>query len=254
VDICKRAYSPNAWAGYEDQFGVGDGQDLPNNAIQLLGWYIFEHGEEHLVYDASHKLTRELARSRLIQNIRKEYYQKGNLPPSKNDTIPHYDFGFADQFISLALARWRDLSGVPVPAFLGSFLYQVKSLDNGRIGFRIDNDTTLESGTHIAGRKPSEFSGSVEDLIEADPSKANQPVLQLIANNDIISIVSSRARDKTSGTMGGGNFYQTFTWTEEELCLTQMVYIPSEVWRVLNEIESWSDYGRYTSDPDFLIR
>ena len=47
---------------------------------------------------------------------------------------------------------------LPLSALLGSIIYQVKTLPNDRVGFRIDNDTTIESGTHIGDGPSGEYS------------------------------------------------------------------------------------------------
>jgi flagellin-like hook-associated protein FlgL len=45
---------------------------------------------------------------------------------------------------------------LPLSCVIGTFRYQIKSLEDGWTGFRIDNRTDLASGTHVATKFPSE--------------------------------------------------------------------------------------------------
>ncbi|HLB49033.1 MAG TPA: hypothetical protein VJL59_18640 [Anaerolineales bacterium] len=53
---------------------------------------------------------------------------------------------------------------LPISSVLGTAHYQIKTVDNGEsVGFRIDNRTDPESGTHIAGISPGGFAGNMHD-------------------------------------------------------------------------------------------
>jgi hypothetical protein len=111
---------------------------------------------------------------------------------------------------------------------------------------------TLESGTHISGRKPEDFSGSLEALIGENPHLADRPFSEVI-NMDyhgqpIISILRSRNVYQTTGNNGGGSLYQTFTWTEKyDPCLAWL--LPHELVSSLFDIQVWGNYDRVTKHP-----
>ena len=244
VWICKMAYSPDAWSMYKGSFGLG-GKFLPTTAHELMGWFIFEHLYRDLLFNGTEPLTQELAVSSIAQIVRNKYYREG-----ETSTSVYYPF-HADDYLMTLFGDSRNSVGeasLPITAFIGSFWYQVKTLPNGRIGFRIDNDTTLESGTHIRDRFPGQYRGSVEELIQQEPSVANQPIRQVIRNNPVLSILSSKTRQQTIGSEGGGNMYETFVWSERyDECAGWMMYLfndPSK-W----DVQSWPDFRAYTEDP-----
>jgi hypothetical protein len=87
---------------------------------------------------------------------------------------------------------------------VGSFIYQVKTVDSGqRVGFRIDNDTTLASGTHIGGRKQPPADDSVEQLIDRDSSQKNRPLRDVIREHRAV-VRTARALSARNG--------QAYTW------------------------------------------
>jgi hypothetical protein len=206
--------------------------------------YIYEYGARHLYFGGTDRLTRELAVSSTVHDVRLRYYEEGDTAGPVE-----YEFGHAPFFATL-------ITGGPfsVASFVGGFRYQVRTLE-GRVGFRIDNDTTLESATHLAGRYSSGgYRGSVEDLITANPSLGTMPLVQIIADHThypVMSILSRRSREETEAPMGGGDFYQTFTWTEVyDPCLAQL--LPWQVRAYLLEIGSWWDFARWT-EPVFEV-
>ncbi len=238
VAICHMAYNKDAWNFSEDYVET----ILPTSAFNLFIWYVNEFGDDHLNFDGSQPLTKELATSVSIQILRKKYYQAGNL----NKEL--YKFNGKEVIESL-LVDTRS-SWLPITQYLGSFWYQVKKTSNGRVGFRIDNDSTLESGTHIAGRFPEEgYQGSVEELIYNNPSLANQPLEKVIKENRVISIISSQTRNDTNDPNGGGTMYQTFTWTEiSDQCLPYFMYfsLPTSVLEQFLDIKPWYGFESVT--------
>jgi RHS repeat-associated protein len=66
VEICKTAYNMNMWN--KGMFNFDSGAGLPTTVADLMGWYIYEHGPEHLYFDGKQPLTIELAKSTLIIN------------------------------------------------------------------------------------------------------------------------------------------------------------------------------------------
>ena len=117
------------------------------------------------------------------------------------------------------------------------------------MGFRIDNDTTLESGTHIRGRFGYEgYQGSVEGALELDPLLAVMPVQYVMGRFRVISILSPLTREETSSFLGGGNMLQRFVWSErrDESCAGYMYEMNNPS---LLDVDVWPDYWLYTSDP-----
>ncbi len=250
VDICRTAYSMEAWSDWS--FGLD--KDLPTSAHELMGWYLFEIGKDHLYFDGKQPLTVELAQTSLINDIRNWYYTGGDvIKPIQ------YKFNHLEYIATLGLDSRHSIfkGSLPISFFLGSFYYQVRSTyDRGgpRVGFRIDNDTTLESGTHFVGRYAEQgFEGSVERLIERDSSLANMSLYQLIhdeasGGSKLISILTPGSREETKYPLGAGNLYQTFAWSEKyDPCLAGL--IPQKVFAFMLDIQVWDNYDSYTQDP-----
>lgn len=125
VNTCKLAYSKDAWDGSNFNFGG----DLPTSGNDLFGWYIFERGNAHLIFDADEPLTKELSKSILINNKRFEYYRLGETP---DKSFKLYQFNYPEQLQCFTdIAFTGDLLSVPISCVLGSFYYQIKTVDNG---------------------------------------------------------------------------------------------------------------------------
>ena len=257
VGICKAAYSNTAWFPLKWSFQLDGG--LPTSAHDLFGRYVFETGSTSLFFDANEPLTRELAVSSLVQQVRNWYYRPGS---ATNDPLGRYAGGdtsdavlypfefaeYATTLIGDSRNSWRQPS-LPISQFLGSFWYQVRTTREGRVGFRIDNDTTLESGTHIGGRFRHEgYQGSVEGAMELDPLLAIMPVQYVMGRVRVISILSPLTREETSSFLGGGNMLQRFVWSErrDENCAGYMYQMNNPS---LLDVDLWRDYRLYTSDP-----
>jgi RHS repeat-associated protein len=237
IATCKMAYDKNAW-GLSIHSWHGK---LPSTTAELFAWYLNEYGDEHLYFDAAEPLTKELATSLAIHEIRTKLY--------KGEDVGYDMYKFnGPEFIS-AILDVQSIS-IPITHFLGSFIYQVKKLPDGRVGFRIDNDTTLESGTHFVFRFPPEYRGSVEQLIQLQPELGKKPLEEIAKEYNVISILSPRTREMTSGSMGGGNMYQTFTWTERnDSCLanTLIRLLPRQTIETLLDMKVWFNYETETT-------
>lgn len=233
VEICQIAYNKRAW-------NIKSPNRTPQTTQELWAWYLNESGtNNHLYFDGSQRLTRELAKSILIHDVRRKFYLNGDI---KQPELYKFNMG---EIIASSIYDLRN-SPFSVTQFIGSFWYQVVRLPSQRIGFRIDNDTTLESGTHFAGRFPDDgFGGSVEELIISNPSLADQPLDKVVRENPVISILQSRTREGTNDPMGGGNAYQTFTWSEKyNECFADLM--PWQVFESLIDIKMWTDFKKYT--------
>jgi hypothetical protein len=222
VDICRAAYTSASWATVPIR-GFDFTSDLPRTAHDLFGWFLYDHRGKHtdrLYFDANQPLTQEVAKTGEIDQIRAWYYT-GQLGAGG---IREYQFGILQQLQSFTdLYKSIGDVSVSISMLMGSFWYQIVPLEGGnRIGFRIDNDTTLSSGSHVPGRYESGgyFLKSVEDLIHDNSSLANKPIAEIIRDPDtypVISILENRTREETGG-QGGGNLYQTYLWSEEYDC------------------------------------
>jgi RHS repeat-associated protein len=252
VELCRASYNKENWN--KDIYRFGLGQDLPKTAHELFGWYVHEwrgkYKSDRLFFDGNEPLTRELATTSLVSDLRRRYYWRG-----ENLSGPtHYDFKFL-QYIQTGLLDISSFQSVPISFFMGSFWYQIKAVGSDRVGFRIDNDVTLESGSHIAGRfQDDEYFDSVEDLISPArrPDLANKSLAELIRDPEqykLISILGRRTKEETEGSQGGGNLYQTFTWTERHDCYVRMHPLEGRPLPLL-DIQVWSDFRRNTTDPE----
>jgi RHS repeat-associated protein len=235
VATCKAAYDKVMW-----RIPITPGKGLPTDTSELFDWYINEYGDDHLYFDGNQPLTTELATSLSIQNIRGMFYQNGEL------SLKEFQFNLPDALGSLFVDSSRfGVFPLTLTQFLGSYWYQVKALDNCRVGFRLDNDTTLSSGSHLLGRfKEGGYYGSVEDLIGRKPGIADEPLEQVLRENTtLISILTDRKRNETGGN-GGGTMYQTFTWTEKRGEWRN--FLPWEALRNMLDIQDWNDYAAHT--------
>jgi hypothetical protein len=245
VDICKSAYSKANWETVPIH-GFDFTSDLPATAHDLFGWFLYDHRgkreTDRLYFDANQPLAQELAKTDEMNQLRTWYYT-GQL---KERGIREYQFDLLQQLQAL-MDAWKSAGklSLPISMVLGSFWYQVVPLDNGhRIGFRIDNDTTLSSGTHVALRHETPQSLYVEDMISDYTSLKSKPIRQLIAEYPmIISILHNRTKKET-GNAGGGNLYQTYLWSEEYDCDWFF-----DVWRYVrpHDLQVWDGVG--TIDP-----
>jgi RHS repeat-associated protein len=249
VATCRAAYNKANWN--KSIYGFKLDQELPTRAHDLFGWFLFEwrgkYNTDRLFFDAEQPLTRELAKDSQLTFVRDKYYN--NDPDVGGPTLYKFatgDFGLS-LFESLETAGERSLS---IGFFMGSFYYQVKTLPNDRIGFRIDNDTSLASGTHVVYRFEDEgFTDSVEQLINSDPSLGDKTLQELLRDTEhyhILSILSNKT-GRTTGGQGGATLYQTYYWTEKRACnlLERWFGDPTadmQVW-------PWSDFESKTADP-----
>jgi len=261
VNICRAAFNKNNWALMPFNLNT---KDLPTSGHDLFGRYLFEsyQGKTNwLKFNANEQLTRELAKGTLINDVRTWYYTGGDrgghtTPPYPGgDTTGAFRYNFGGvEFLGTMMFDTGDAglqATLPLEFVLGSFNFQVLRVGD-RLGFRIDNDMTLESGTHISGRKPEDFSGSLEDLIGKNPHLANEPFSKVInmdyQGKPIISILSSQFAENTTGNNGGGSLYQTFTWTERyDPCLANL--LPQQLVLSLFDIQVWSNYDLVTKHP-----
>ena len=191
----------------------------PERAIDLLGDYFCERGPTSIVFFGDDTLTIELARSVLLDAVRKEFYTTGDISVPKESKFDIPEFGMA--LLDAINVGTGEIS-FPLTHFLGSFDYQAVTSSSGRVEFQIDNRTDLASGTHIPPRYPPyderENPYSLEQFIQEHPEMENEGVLDVLMDHtEIVSILEPRTRQETGFFMGGGNMYQTFKWSEQHL-------------------------------------
>ncbi|MBU1661251.1 MAG: RHS repeat-associated core domain-containing protein [Chloroflexi bacterium] len=248
IEICKKGFDQNSWNRSWFNFNG----DLPTTGQDLFGWYLFEHGDDHLVFNGPEFLNYDLASSKLLDNKRIGYYTSGGT-----DKPVEYEFYNNEQaqcFMDFA-HMLNPNSVIPVTCVLGSFYYQIKTLDMGEyVGFRIDNRTDLSSGSHYAGHFPKKYENSVEGLFERGEITGLESLYSLYKDErlGLLSILKPRTRgqtqvyrDVTGFQLGGGIMDQTYVWKEKrDSCrYSRFDFLYSDI-----EIEPWYDYKAYT-DP-----
>lgn len=211
-------YSSQTWQC--DELPAEERQAPPETVSEMWTDYICERGPEHVILDGSNPLTVELARSELVDRIRRQYYAGGE--PLTEETlefnIPEFVSATGDMIAGL---RGRDTVEFSVTHFIGSFDYTIEPEDD-RLRFAIVNQTDRASGTHFPMRFPSGgYTQSVEALVEANPGIADTYLLELLGSSryPVVSILEPKSREETleAEGEGGGAFIQTFTWTEQVL-------------------------------------
>ena len=204
----------------------------------MLADFICERGPERVVYSGQDGLTLEVARSRVIHDLRMRFYDEGNIPRPGDSreyqfNPPEYALAVEDVLVGGEL--------LPIMHFIGSFDYSIKGLlgQGGgyeRVLFRVDNQTDLASGTHIPGQFPTEAERlnplTLEQAISNEPGLAQQSAIDVILNyrdqrdRPIVALLRPLRREQTGG-QGGGAMQQTFFWSERYLsCGLQMLPWP----------------------------
>jgi hypothetical protein len=210
----------------------------PEHAIDLLADYLCERGPSAVAFSGNDALTKELARSILMDAVRREFYASGDISVPKERKFNPPEFGLA---LLDAINVGTGEIYLPLTHFLGSFDYRVVKSTSGRVEFQINNRTDLASGTHIPLRYPPNGEGdnpySLEQFIQEYPDMENEGVLDiLMIHPEIVSILSPRERQFTGFLMGGGNMYQAFKWSERYLDCGLLEKLPWPVYLLLADI------------------
>ncbi len=193
---------------------------LPTSTGELTADFICERGPDHVLFDGSSQLTLELARSPLLDRVRREFFEKkGDVPAGKELRFNVPEYGMA----SLDLVSSGFRRDVPITQFLGSFDYTVDRLGSERAQVRIDNQTDRSSGTHFVGRFPPGHERnnplSMEQIIDERPELASMSALQMFLEyrdtrgNPVVSVLRPMLRTETQGS-GSGVMRQAFSWSE----------------------------------------
>lgn len=148
------------------------------------------------------------------QEVRSEFYAAYDSMMR----LPRTFVPFNGPEFALATLDMRLWDLVPIAHFIGSFYVEVVPLPSGRIGFRIDNDTSLESASHFRGRYPQEgYILSVEEVIERNQGLRSEPQRTVVSRYPVVSILRPLRRSETHGAEGDGLMWQTYTWSERWL-------------------------------------
>jgi len=203
---------------------LNPGWSKPERAIDLLADYLCEretnsNDPDSIIFYGNDTLTIELARSVLLDAVRKEFYTTGDISVPKESKFNITEFGIA---LIDAINLGTGKISYPLTHFLGSFDYKVIKSSPDRVEFQIDNRTDLASGTHIPLRYPPyeerDNPYSLEQYIHEYPEMENEGVLDVLMDHpEIVSILEPKTRQETGFLMGGGNMYQTFKWSERQL-------------------------------------
>jgi RHS repeat-associated protein len=217
IAICQTAYDQASWTridGTDCSRRRGAQWSTPQTVDDLFEDWLCERGPEHVHFSGADSLTRALARSGVLHNIREKFYQGGENP------IPEVAYRFnAAEFLYATDDIARGELGVS--HFLGTFDYSVSLSILGRVIFRVHNQTDRASGSHFRGLFEEEgYINSLEELVDDNPQLAKEPLGKVVNPNSgyyVISVLRGQNREETSGSVGGGVMEQTFTWSERRL-------------------------------------
>lgn len=213
-----------------------DGQYLSSDRVRDLWYdYLCERGPEQRVFDGDDPLTRELAASELVDQIRRAYYQEQADISGATMKFNVGEFMSATVDMLLKARKGPEDVEFSLTHFMGSFTYSVERLGD-RLYFTIENRTDLASGTHLPLRFPDAgYTASLEMLVAQEPQLADAYLLELVQSNKfpIISVLEAKSRQETRDEVdeGGGNLHQTFTWSEP--------YLTN-----FDDLPTWPDYVR----------
>lgn len=197
--------------------------------------YLCERGPEHRVFDGDDRLTQELFAAELVDQIRREYYRQEEDITGATVKFNVEEFMSATLDMLLKARRRPQHVEFSLTHFMGSFSYSVERVGD-RLYYTVENQTDLASGTHLPLRFPDAgYTQSLETLVAQEPQLADAFLLELIQSNryPLISLLQAKSRQETreASAEGGGNFRQTFTWSEP--------YLPG-----FEELPPWPDYVR----------
>jgi hypothetical protein len=182
--------------------------------------YLCERGPEHRYPDGNDQLTVELARSALLDRVRREFYTSGEQPATSTLAFNGGEFVSATGDVLVHFKDTEDLE-FSITHFMGSFEYTAQR-EGDRLRVTVHNQTDRASGTRFPLRFPQDgYTQDLETLVEQDPAAAQAYVLEVIrsAGYPVASILKPKTREETLAAAGegGGVFEQTFTWAERRL-------------------------------------
>jgi hypothetical protein len=172
-----------------------DRQPLPSDTVKEL-WldYLCHRGPEHRTLDGRTTLTHDLARSELVDQIRRQFYSGEPLDEATlYFNIPEFLSATVDMLTMMHELQRYEFS---ITHFIGSFDYSVIR-EGDRLRYVIHNQTDRSSGTHIPLRFPEGgYTLSLEELVRQKPALDNAFMLEVIhsGKSPIISILEAKNR------------------------------------------------------------
>ncbi|MBE0411756.1 MAG: RHS repeat-associated core domain-containing protein, partial [Anaerolineales bacterium] len=251
VRMCQDFYSMDTWKPYIDCNKRSQDPWVKRDRVSgLFIDYLCELGPETVDYYANDKLTKELAKSNLVNEVRRKFYPTGvDIPISLPQLDRQVNFEGFQVFMSTLELIAKNTGSYMLPDmnithFLGSVDFAIYNLPSDRIGIYVHNRTDLSSGTHFPMRYEPEYRSSVEDIISKFPHLKKEQLQTIVNQYPVISILNDRTRSETQGMRGGGNMDQVFVWSEKRLnCTTKK--LPWPVYLLFTEYGSWTDYEHY---------
>ncbi len=220
LEAARTLYSAEAWGCLERSEAPGSEHPTPQTVGEMWDDYICERGPEHITLDGSSPLTAELARSELLDRIRRSYYAGTDEAVEDMLAFNISEFVSATGDVLITMQE-RDEMAISITHFIGSFEYSVEP-EGDRLRYTVTNQTDLASGTHIPLRFPDAgYTATVESLVEEDPLLAQAYIGEVIVSEryPIVALLDPKTRAQTADEAGegGGVFVQTFTWTEARI-------------------------------------
>jgi RHS repeat-associated protein len=221
MGIASQIYDKGTWGcALRTDDGIFDTDTIDN----LWMDYICEFGPRDRVFGQHTRLTKELAQTQRIANMRAQFYAQNGQPLTSDIGDQMNPSGFGDAKV---LDVFRTGQPITITDFLGGFnswsvTRQQSASGQDVVRFEIYNETTLASGTRIGFKKegteelsylryylnPAPYNrdgSSVVDTLQIDTSRYS-----LIT---VLSAKESRNPDNRWGT-GGGTMTQRFVWEE----------------------------------------
>jgi RHS repeat-associated protein len=212
---------------------------LPSTVTELYIDWLCERGPEHVFFNGRHSLTHELASSKIIDELRRLFYTSG---PQYNH-IKKFSFNEAFWATVDALPTYAMRKDISITHILGSFEYSVYSVDNGRVGFAVNNATERSSGSHFIDRFEG-FESSIEEWVERFPHLKTETLTNFLGPSyQVISVLQAKTRRQTTGTEGGGRMEQTFSWSERDARLSCLQNLPWPAYLIFLEIDFHPEYA-----------
>jgi hypothetical protein len=109
------------------------------SAHNLFGRFLNGTSEDHLIFTAKDKLTKELSQSTALMELRGKYLQSGDTSGPSERRFNNKEQAMCPLDYEGYFRGWDSVS-MPLTCIMGSFYYQFKTIkrgDGSYIGFRI---------------------------------------------------------------------------------------------------------------------
>jgi len=160
-----------------------DDQHFTDTAWDLFVDFVCERGPVHRHFNAYDYLTKELAQSSLIHDIRQRFYEGDATPIPRTEvefgpggflqaTLDNLVAGYSDDFIrdwpgsgNGRVIAWHALRHANITHLMGSFDYEVSLINSAMVKLVVTNYTERASGSHFPGRFKPEYDQYLESLV-----------------------------------------------------------------------------------------